>query len=198
MLWLRQSKSAGLTSYATSEDFCRIFKEDAKRLYLLSFLLTGDQATAESCFVCGLGDAVDGSPVFKEWAQSWARRTIIRNAIRMIGPRATDNRAAILESNRGTGLAAFEPDEVTAVVALPAFERFVFVITVLEGYSNQECSLLFGCSRGEVTAARTEALRQLGRSAELRHKHANSIEAQREKPESAIGLGGISPLVASA
>ena len=47
------------------------------RLYLLAFLLTADHTTAEKCFVWGLEDSKKGNLVFKEWAQSWARRTII-------------------------------------------------------------------------------------------------------------------------
>ena len=57
------------------------------RLYLLAFLLTTDHVTAEKCFVMGLEDSKNGNPVFKDWAQSWAGRTIIANAIRMILPR---------------------------------------------------------------------------------------------------------------
>jgi hypothetical protein len=33
-----------------------------------------------------LEDAVEGNPVFKEWARSWARRVIIVNAVRAINP----------------------------------------------------------------------------------------------------------------
>src|ERR1700734_1321289 len=73
--------------YASSADFCRIFDEDMNDLYLLSFLLTADREKAEQCFVSGLEDAVEGNPVFKEWARSWARRVIIVNAVRVINPR---------------------------------------------------------------------------------------------------------------
>jgi hypothetical protein len=36
--------------YATTTDFCQIFETDMNRLYRLSFLLTGDEPTAEQCF----------------------------------------------------------------------------------------------------------------------------------------------------
>ena len=77
--------------YATRGDFCRIFEKDMNRLYLLSFLLTGDRTIAEQCFVGGLRIAKEGSQVFKEWAESWARRAIIQNAIRVVRPRKTTN-----------------------------------------------------------------------------------------------------------
>jgi DNA-directed RNA polymerase specialized sigma24 family protein len=152
------------TPYATEADFCRIFRSDMNRLYLLSLLLTGDHATAEKCFVSGLEDSAKGSPVFKEWAQSWARRTIIRNAIQWIQPRPTGRPATgRVTGGRSTG----EPERIAAVMELPALDRFVFVMAVLERYSDQECSLLLDCSRDEVIAARTRAFEQVGRSAQL-------------------------------
>ena len=42
-----------------------------------------------------------------------------------------------------------------------AFERFVFVMSVLEGHSEQECAILLGCSRRDVTIARVLALARL-------------------------------------
>src|ERR1700719_5195475 len=77
---------AKLAPYASKADFGQIFHEDMKELYLLSFLLTADRRKAEQCFVSGLEDAVEGNPVFKEWARSWARRAIIQNAVRAINP----------------------------------------------------------------------------------------------------------------
>jgi hypothetical protein len=66
---------------ASSGDFRRIFYEEIGSLYRLSFLLTADRKKAEQCFVSGLEDSVTGSPVFKEWAHSRARRAIIQNAV---------------------------------------------------------------------------------------------------------------------
>ena len=78
------------TPYATRADFRQIFDEEMNGLYLLSFLLTADREKAEQCFVSGLEDAVEGNPVFKEWARSWARRTIIQNAVQVINPRSSE------------------------------------------------------------------------------------------------------------
>jgi hypothetical protein len=47
------------------------------------------------------------------------------------------------------------------------------VMSVLEGYSDQECSLLLDCNRGEVMAARTRAIRQIAKSADLDRKVAS-------------------------
>jgi len=163
----------GPAPYASSADFRRIFDEDMNGLYLLSFLLTADHEKAEQCFVSGLEDAVDGNPVFKEWARSWARRAIIRNAVREISPRPT-------EGNSGSSFVSVNGDdkteavegqaEIAAVLALEPFERFVYVMTVLERYSDHECSVLLSCARRDVLAARTRALQQTGSAMEMHCK----------------------------
>ena len=183
--------------YATRADFCRIFKEQMDRLYLLSYLLTADEAIAEKCFVRGLHGSTKSNVVFKEWADSWARRTIIRKAIQLVKPVHGEAQAAsVAASRKGLNM----PAELAAVTQVPAFERFVFVMSVLERYSDQECALLLHCMRAEVVAARTRALQQIGASAELRQGLAAIIE---EKPQAkggaaTFGFGVLSPLTASA
>lgn len=163
MLNERKITSQGPARYASKEDFCGIFKNDMDRLYLLSFLLTGDHQLAERCFVRGLEDSAKG-PVFKEWAESWARRTIIRNAIQAVRPRPIDGNT----TNVRQGVT--EPARIAAIVELSTFARFVFVMAVLEGYSDQECSLFLNCTRDEVIAARTRALEQLATAQILRNR----------------------------
>ena len=85
--------------YASSDDFRQVFDQEINSLYLLSYLLTADHEKAEQCFVSGLEDAVEGNPVFKEWARSWARRVIILNAVRAIKPRPMQENG---RSNSGT------------------------------------------------------------------------------------------------
>ena len=152
------------TPYASSDDFRRVFDEDMNSLYLLSLLLTADREKAEDCFVSGLEDAVEGNPVFKEWARSWARRVIIINAVRAMNPRPPEENgrssSATVSSNDKTS--PVQHVEIAAVLALEPFERFVYVMTVLERYSDQDCSLLLGCARRHVVAARTRAFGQIG------------------------------------
>jgi hypothetical protein len=144
-------------------------------LYLLSFLLTGDHTMAERCFVGGLEDSTKGNAVFKEWARSWARRKIIENAIRTVNPTPNHGNSSGAKSDHRAIRVKTERPEISVVIALPAFERFVFVMSVLEGYSDYNCSLLLACTRAEVTAARGRALRDIGVSAER-----ISAEIQRE------------------
>src|SRR5213082_3975958 len=79
--------------YATAADFEQIFMQDMSGLYLLAFLLAGSRDGAEKCFVRGVTESVKGYRVFKEWARSWARRTIILSAIRLFEPRRNSETA---------------------------------------------------------------------------------------------------------
>jgi hypothetical protein len=170
--------------YASSEDFGQVFDEDLNSLYLLSYLLTTDHEKAEHCFVSGLEDAVEGNPVFKEWARSWARRVIIVNAVRAINPQPmeTSNRSTSASVSGNGKTPPVEQVEIAAVLALQPFERFVYVITVLERYSDQDCSLLLGCARQDVVAARTRAFEQIA-SAVASHSR-QLPPASSEKPVS--------------
>jgi hypothetical protein len=171
VLGAKQATRHETTEYATRADLCRIFDADMNGLYLLSFLLTGDDVTAEQCFVAGLEDSTKGTAVFREWARSWARRMIIQNAILIVQPHPTGGNSSGTALRNGAACALTQQPEVGAVIALPAFERFVFVISVLEGYSAKNCSLLLGCTRADVIAARTRALRRkFDISAELQHR----------------------------
>jgi hypothetical protein len=150
------------TGYATSDDFCRIFSQEIDSLYLLGLLLTGDPAKAEQCFVAGIGDSVEGNPVFREWARSWARRAIIRQAIRIIEP-AREKLTTVNTEPLGLEI---EPRLMT-ILELADMERFAFVMSVLEGYSYQDCATLLGSSRQDVVNARARALEHLAKAGEL-------------------------------
>jgi hypothetical protein len=158
-------KNARSNVYASSSDFCRIYVEQMNSLYLLSLLLTADPQKAEQSFLSGFEDSVRNNSVFKERAYLWARRSIILHAIQLLCPRPNDES----ESNeaRPSQLIGEVPAEVQAypnfvhVIRLNSFERFVFIMSVLEMYSTQECSLLLGCFRRDVINARTVAIRHL-------------------------------------
>jgi RNA polymerase sigma factor (sigma-70 family) len=160
----------GSTAYATNDDFCHVFAEKMDKLYLLGLLLTGDAAKAEQCFVAGIGDNVEGNKVFREWAYSWARRTIIRRAIQMIEP--------------AEKLTITDPQEVSlnieprlrAILKLNTLERFVFVMSVLEGYSYRDCSVLLGCSRQAVANARARALEHLAGEPNIIAAHGEKLQ----------------------
>ena len=158
--------------YTTSADFCRIFSEEMSSLYLLSFLLTADAKKAEHCFVAGIGDSVEGNPVFREWARSWARRTIILHAIRMMKPAQESVTVAEIQPMRLN----IEP-QLRAILKLDTLERFVFVMSGLEGYSYRDCSTLLGCSLQTIVDARARAVQQLANTAEIGDTHEEQLQS---------------------
>lgn len=137
-----------------------ILTEEMRGLYLFSFLLTADNDIAGQCYVSGLGECVEGISVFLDWARSWARRAILEHAIRMImpAPEHMDTLASI--SLKGVATSG-KYSLFAAIVGLSAFERFVFVMSVLEKHSDEDCSTLLGCSRRDVMIARELALKRL-------------------------------------
>src|SRR5258708_20687033 len=153
--------------YATGGDFCRIFKEDMKSLYLLSLVLTADPEKAGQCFVSGLDDCAAANQVFQEWARSWARRAIIKNAIRLVAPGPPDaNPVSIAAEAKGfSGHVGLELQaQVSSILGLQPFERFTLIMSVLEGYSDRECTLLLGCTRASLISARTKAFKPIART----------------------------------
>jgi hypothetical protein len=156
--------------FATREDVIKVFHEDMNGLYQLSFLLTGDHEKAEKCFVAGIEDCVKENRVFREWARSWAKRIIVENAIRELKPRpslpGSPPSATVFshdEQSSGSG-GDFDSEKV---LRLGDFERFVFVTSVLENYSDHECALLLGCSVLEIRQARLHALEELTSSGQV-------------------------------
>jgi hypothetical protein len=158
-------KNARSNEYATSRDFCRIYVEQMNSLYLLSLLLTADPQKAEQCYLAGFEDSANNNSVFKGRAHLWARRSIILNAIRLLCPRPNDenelNEARLLPLNGTVPAEVAARPNFARIVELNSFERFVFIMSILEEYSDQECSLLLGCFRRDVINARTAAVRHL-------------------------------------
>ena len=158
-------------AYATAGDFCRIFADNMRSLYWLSFILTADPGKAEQCFVAGLDECFAGNGVFKEWARSWARRTIIKNAIRLISPEFTSastgpNNTALNrdETAPDSHLPPGETREISAILDLDPFDRFAFVMSILERFSDRDCVLLLGCTQQALVAGRVRALQRLSRA----------------------------------
>ena len=147
--------------YATSCDFATLFHNHVNELYTLSLLLTADQHKAEHCFVAGLEDCMNGNLPFREWAQSWARRIIIKNAIRMVSPKLQESRVAAWPNDSEPAATVSDAMRLGDITRLASFERFVYVMSVLEGYSAGDCSILLCCTVCEFVEARTRALQQL-------------------------------------
>ena len=156
---------------ATGQDPSKIFLEELNGLYQLSFLLTRDHEKAQRCLIAGFDDCTKGNRAFSEWVRSWQKRLIIENAIRELRPRRS-----LSHSPSSATVSPYVDElsrtrrrhvELEAILALEDFERFVFVISVLEHYSERNCVLLLGCSVSEIREARTHALAQLTNSVQM-------------------------------
>jgi DNA-directed RNA polymerase specialized sigma24 family protein len=174
--------------YATVEDFCRLFTKSMSELYQLSLLLTANHQNAEQSFVAGLEDSMRSNGVFKEWARSWAKRAIAQNAIGHLKPHpSTASCSKFTAPPHVRQLPTCEDRRfgLEAVLALPDFERFVFVMSVLEHYSAHESALLLGCSTREIREARARTMEQMANS-----KGTVPIEGNPEKVRELDDLSG--------
>ena len=156
-----RSKSSAVRGkeFATQKDFEQVFTESMSALHLLAYLLTADKQKAEECFVGGLDDSVGGNPVFREWARSWSRRSIVKRAISMIRPVPDAVNLSGDESSAAQDASSDCQTLADSITSLGPFPRFVFVMAVLEGYSTVECALLLSTTRQSVMNASAEAIR---------------------------------------
>jgi hypothetical protein len=144
--------------YATAPDYYRIFVEEMDSLYMLAFLLTADKEGAEQTVVAGLGECIERIGVFLERARSWARRAIVKDAIRKIRPVPQEDANEFFDSVKVPGAST----PLAIIASLRAFERFVFVMSVLEGQPDEDCQGLLSCSRQDIVMARKAAMKLFG------------------------------------
>ena len=172
----RQFKLAEKDIYATTDDFQGLFAREMTDLFRLSLQLTADAEKAETCLVLAMRECFANGAVAKEWALIWTRRTIIRNAICLVfstenglpnDPHSDVGPDFHLQAC-GYRLEALRNS--LTILALPDFDRLVFVICVLERYSILDCALLLKKSPQAVNDARLRAITQLV-SAEEQNRH---------------------------
>ena len=72
--------------YANCADFSELLERNLKPLYLLAFLLTANHKDAERCFSMTAEECLGEQAVFKEWAQSRIKRSLIKNVIGVVSP----------------------------------------------------------------------------------------------------------------
>jgi hypothetical protein len=145
--------------YANGSEFCAIFMNDLNSLYSLALMLTGNSGNAEECVAGALEDCLRAAgAVFKPWAKSWSRLSVIERAIRMVTPKAAYASESLADVDNASNL----PNELASVIRLDAFRRFVYVLAVLEKYSIREVAILLKHGKQEVAVATKQAMRLLG------------------------------------
>ena len=156
-------------AHASVAEFSDVLLFNMDRFYLLAYLLTGNQERAERSFIAGIDDCVNGISVFSEWAQSRIRRAIIKNAVRILSTESDAENDSFNSGHHDSSCLLQRDDLLRAVLQLKPFERCVFVISVLEQFSELDCSLLLSSTHEEVAKARRMAVENLV-SARIRRK----------------------------
>ena len=159
--------------YARKDEFASVFASERVALQRLALLLTANSEVAKRCLIRAFQECIESSSVSKQWVHSWTRRMVIRNAVSLVmGPEGQ----SFVNTNRNADdqLIAFSPDdsldanaESESILDLPEFDRFVFVICVLERYSMHDCALLLGRSHRDINEARQRVGNQAGQIDEL-------------------------------
>ena len=163
MIWKRGGEPLNGKHYTSAADFCQLFEREMNRLYLLALMLTGDEAAAVECFARSLETCSISGGISPEWAPRWATHNIIKNAIEFVQPARDNGR----RSKEVTGVAASRQATLAEVLASAApMDRFVYVMSVLERYSDRECASYLGCSVAEIAPARERGMQVVATFAE--------------------------------
>jgi DNA-directed RNA polymerase specialized sigma24 family protein len=163
-------------TYATTDDFQKLFAREMTDLFRLSLQLTAHAEKAENCLILAMRECFANSTVSRDWALVWARRTLIRNAIRLVLDTESTMPSDIcneVESDSDFPSSEHRIETLQdslAILTLPDFDRLVFVICALEQYSILDCALLLKRSPKDVNDARVRAINQVV-SAEEWYRH---------------------------
>ena len=160
-----KARSLGRTTidrgeYAERDDFVGLFESERPELQRLALLLTANRDSARRCLDCAFHDCVMSDSVSRQWIHVWARRMVIRNAIAVTMEQNPQPSVSAGESSGAESSALSENEfddartESESILALPHFERFVFVLSALERYSLRDCALLLGRSLQDVSEAK--------------------------------------------
>ncbi len=151
------------SAYAVREDFEQVFAKQGTELLRLSLQLTADVRKAETCLTRALGDCSFTTNIFKDRVQGWARRVVIRHAIRVTW-RTTNDILCKRDFEFHLQPSRYSSDalrESIAILGLPVLDRLAFVICVLERYSILDCALLLKQTPQGVREAILRAIQQL-------------------------------------
>lgn len=152
---------------------CQFLISRMDAYYSLGLLLTASEEDAESCFVLALDTwskaCKSQYPMVQEVAHRSMKRALVDSAIQICDPVFGSVPDDSAPDNRREHSAGNQSPWVACILQLDTFERFVFVLSVLESYSDKECASLLNCRPEEVAESRVQALSSL--SAAWSHWH---------------------------
>jgi hypothetical protein len=158
--WLSSSEQ---DPFATFEDFGQLFAKEMTKLFWLAMDLTADTDRAETCLILAMRDCFQKNSLAKHRVHTWARRMVIRNAMRLV--LGIENEI-LCEAGLDFPLQPreFPIDPLRDSVAirnLSELDRLAFVICVVERYSILDCALLLRKAPQEVHDAIVRATNQV-------------------------------------
>jgi hypothetical protein len=138
------------------------FASCAAKSYWIALVLTGDENTAARIISSGIHGVADSGAVFGEWLCAWGVGVVIKACVAL----RTDE----LRKEEGSGeywrVKAAEGSTIElqraplsterlrrALLLLPLFPRFVFVLRVLEGYSLSYIASILNVDKEACQAA---------------------------------------------
>lgn len=164
---------------AAPEEVQRFFATEMTEIFRLALHLAADVEKAESCVIWAMRDCFERSTVSRKWLPIWARRMVVRNAIRLVLgiengiPGGTGVDIYLQPSDRRADALR----ESSAILQLPDVDRMALVICILERYSVLDCALLLRKSPKEVQDAIVRAVNQIA-SEEQHHNRAKTQAGQ--------------------
>ena len=149
--------------FATFEDFGQLSAKEMTKLFCLAMDLTADADRAETCLILAMRDCFQKNGLAKHRIHTWARRMVIRNALRLV--LGIENEI-LCEAGLDFPL---QPNEFPvdahrdsiAIRNLPDLDRVTFVICVVERHSILDCALLLRKAPQEVHDAIVRATNQV-------------------------------------
>lgn len=166
-------------------EMCAAFAQNTESLFRLSYLITGEQAKAEKCFVQALETATAsaGTVAGSDFVLPWAKRVVIKTSISTLAPAAVIDGAAprafdpasvedqFMEgtaarhdarSQDGSGMAEPGKDPLCeGLLSLKPLLRVAFVLRYLEELSKRDIALLLDVSPAILNRALQSALVKL-------------------------------------
>jgi len=158
-------------------------QDHAANLYWLAFLLTGQREASVDATVEAL-DSPEGNAFFSAWMLAWARKVVIAKALAAIRTELAAS-ARRIASTRDRHCSPRQPRNWTlasdaskaelerALLAIDAFPRCVLLLSLFEGLSIDDATVLLDADRDLVRKAQVCALQ------ELTHNLSVMREAQR-------------------
>jgi DNA-directed RNA polymerase specialized sigma24 family protein len=145
------------------EDVRQFFTGEMTGVLRLALHLTADAEKAETCLILAMRDCIERSTVSKEWLPRWARRMVVRNAIRLVLAKETETRheTGFTFYPRASDDLTDSLRESVEILQLDDFDRLAFVICVFERYALMDCALLMRTTPNNVKAAIARARNQL-------------------------------------